>query len=382
MSTIWRHKRGGWYVAVTLPARNRAKIYLGQINKATAQSIASKLDSIMATNRVGEPPTADAAAWLATLAMHKSPLLDQLAKHGLLQQWNRPGAIPTVQTAWDAYVGKRTDYSEGTRRGWRTAWAHVGPRFGSRTLDEITVADAKDFTRDLCGCVASTHARQILNRLRMVFADAIDAGVITSSPFADCKISAKTDKTRYQYISEETASQVLEAFGSLDGRALFALARWCGLRVPHEPLAIKWTDIDWSAERLIISANTKTGHRVVPLFPVALEHLRVLQETAPTGAVYVFNRGRASAATEWRRWLEDAIRHAKLQPWPHLWHNLRRSCRTDLEDRFPSHVCDAWIGHSAKVAKDHYLLVTAEHWQAARTAREPRARRGARRAKG
>jgi len=63
MSTIWRHKRGGWYVAVTLPARTRAKIYLGQLNKATAQSIANKLDSIKATNRVGEPPTADAEAW-------------------------------------------------------------------------------------------------------------------------------------------------------------------------------------------------------------------------------------------------------------------------------------------------------------------------------
>ena len=82
----------------------------------------------------------------------------------------------------------------------------------------------------------------------------------------------------------------------------------------------------------------------------------------------MFNRARASSATTWRQWLESAIEAAKLPQWEKLWVNLRASCRTDLEDEYPGHVCDAWLGHSSRVAKDHYAMVSPDHWaKASRT---------------
>jgi len=83
---------------------------------------------------------------------------------------------------------------------------------------------------------------------------------------------------------------------------------------------------------------------------------------AASESPWVFPTGRCSAGTTYRRWLESAILLAGLKQWPKLWHNLRASCRTDLEEQFASHVCDAWLGHSTRVAKDHYLMVTDEHW--------------------
>ena len=56
---------------------------------------------------------------------------------------------------------------------------------------------------------------------------------------------------------------------------------------------------------------------------------------------------------------------AELLPWPKGFVNLRASCRTDLEERFAPHVCDAWLGHSSKIAAKHYLQVTPDHWAAA-----------------
>lgn len=382
MAYVYKHKRGGWYLCITLPAGNRARIYLGQVNKQTAENIARKVSLVLATNRLSEPPPPDVAAWFAALALNRSSLLDRLDAHGILQQWTRPAAAPTVETTWTAYLAKRTDYAAGTIKGWRTAWRHVQPRFGSRTIDSITVADAKDFARDLAQTVASTHAEKIVNRLAMVFADAVDAELLASNPFSSVRIAGATDKTKREYVAEEIATQVIEGFAHLEGQTLFALARWCGLRVPHEPLAIRWQDVDWDRERLTIPAGTKTGFRVVPLFSIPLRHLRELAEHAPDGATFIFQKARQSAATEWRRWLEAAIRAAHVEPWQHLWTNLRRSCRTDLEDQFPSHVCDAWLGHSSRVAKDHYLLVTEDHWkqakqQPARMARPPSARRSA-----
>ena len=56
------------------------------------------------------------------------------------------------------------------------------------------------------------------------------------------------------------------------------------------------------------------------------------------------------------------IERAGLKPWEKTFQNLRASRRTELEERFPRHVCDAWIGHSSKVAETSYLQVTPDHW--------------------
>jgi hypothetical protein len=38
-----------------------------------------------------------------------------------------------------------------------------------------------------------------------------------------------------------------------------------------------------------------------------------------------------------------------------LWHNMRASRQTELEERHPSHVVCAWLGNSQAVARTHYL---------------------------
>ena len=45
--------------------------------------------------------------------------------------------------------------------------------------------------------------------------------------------------------------------------------------------------------------------------------------------------------------------------------NLRSTRRTELQESFPDHVVNKWLGHSGKVAEKHYLQVTEEHWRKA-----------------
>ena len=45
-----------------------------------------------------------------------------------------------------------------------------------------------------------------------------------------------------------------------------------------------------------------------------------------------------------------------------LFHNLRATRQTELEESFPSHVVCAWIGNSPKVAKEHDRQVTDDHF--------------------
>lgn len=47
--------------------------------------------------------------------------------------------------------------------------------------------------------------------------------------------------------------------------------------------------------------------------------------------------------------------------------NLRSSRRTELQEKFPSHVINEWIGHSSATAEKHFLQVTDDHWEAGAT---------------
>ena len=141
---------------------------------------------------------------------------------------------------------------------------------------------------------------------------------------------------------------------------IFALSRFGGLRCPSEVLGLRWTDVDWDAGRLRIEA-VKTELRFLPMFPEIRKALEETWEAAPEGAVYCVGRYRSGSANL-RTQLMRILVSAGVSPWPKLFVNLRSSCRTELQEEFPDHVVNKWIGHSAKVAEKHYLQVTDEHW--------------------
>lgn len=66
-----------------------------------------------------------------------------------------------------------------------------------------------------------------------------------------------------------------------------------------------------------------------------------------------------------RTHLHRIIESAGAVPWQKTFVNLRATRRTELEHLFPSHVVNAWLGHSAKVAEKHYLQIRPDDWQKA-----------------
>ena len=75
--------------------------------------------------------------------------------------------------------------------------------------------------------------------------------------------------------------------------------------------------------------------------------------------------GRRNDGVNLRTRLLKIIRRAGLSPWPKPFQNMRASRETELADEFPSHVVSAWIGNSERVAAEHYLQVTEDHWRRA-----------------
>lgn len=102
----------------------------------------------------------------------------------------------------------------------------------------------------------------------------------------------------------------------------------------------------------------------MPIFPELRPYLNLTFERAAERAEFVIERWR-SADKNLRTHLKGIIRRAGLGPWPKLFHNLRATRQTELEESFPSHVVCAWIGNSERVAREHYLQVTDEHFKKA-----------------
>ncbi len=113
--------------------------------------------------------------------------------------------------------------------------------------------------------------------------------------------------------------------------------------------------------------SPKTEHhpngafRVVPIFAALRPYLEEAWDRADQGAQFVISSWR-SESKNFRTRMHRIIRRAGLQVWPRVFHNLRASCQTELEDEFPSHVVCSWIGNSERVAREHYLQVTDEHF--------------------
>lgn len=361
MSSVYKTPDRGWYCVFVQPSGNRRSIYLGKITKKAAENVQKHIDRLLALNHVGQPPDASIQDWLS---LCEPTFRLKLRDSGLIARWEGPTDPPTIGSLWDSYLQKRIDLASSTLKGFATTKTHVMHFFGDRKICDITVGDAKQFALEMEHKHSSAHAKKIVERLKQVLQNAVDCRLLKENPFQLVTVRSKIDKTRGHYLPEVDAKAILEQFATAQGRALFVLARFAGMRVPHEPLSLKWHHVDFAKHRITIPAKTKTGTRIVPMVPIVYRHLLDLSELR-TSSDWVFHAGRASAATTFRKWLESAIVLAGKSQWPKLWHNLRASCRTDWEERFSSHVCDAWLGHSLRVAKDHYLQVTDEHWSKA-----------------
>ena len=98
------------------------------------------------------------------------------------------------------------------------------------------------------------------------------------------------------------------------------------------------------------------GRRTIPIFPELLPHLeRAYRERDPEQPLVVpMARWKTNIGTEARR----IIARAGVPQWEKVFVNLRASRSDELDRTLPPHVVDAWLGHSGKVRRAHYLMVT------------------------
>ena len=365
MASIGKNQNGRKRILFVAEDGSRKTIRLGKCSLRQAETFKIKLEALIAGRFSGID--ADTARWLGNLP---DDIYSKLAAVDLVQSRKAQQAV-ALGGFIRQYIESRVDLKPLSVKVLRQAEKSLVGYFGAdKTLTDITRADAELWRlsmvqQGLAGPTIarrSAHAKQFLGR-------AVDDEKLAKNPFAALPSASKPNPSRMEFISPADIERVVAACPDSQWKAIFALARFGGLRCPSEVLSLQWQDINWERGRMLVRSPKTERHeggesRVVPIFPELRPILLEAFEEAETGAKHVITRYRTQNANL-RTHAHRIIRRAGLVPWGKIFQNLRSSRETELTETFPLHVVVKWLGNSQLIAAKHYLQVTDEHFEQA-----------------
>lgn len=201
---------------------------------------------------------------------------------------------------------------------------------------------------------SASVARHVVHA-RAMFAQAVNEEYIARNPFAQLRVQQTRSDKAWAQVSDEDLGRIMDACPNDGWRALFALARWAGLR-QGEALRLRWADVNIDTGILTIGnptgrVSTKHRTRYTPIEPrLAVVLTRIMQD-APAGSVGPCH-GVLRANLYRQTW---AILKAAGVPRYHKpYHTLRKCLVTDWQAKYPPLDVAAWLGHDVRVAAEYY----------------------------
>lgn len=346
---------------------NRRSIRLGKIAARDADNIKRFVEIIDSAKRAGHTLPSEAADWIGCIS---ADLHEKLSMVGLLpkrkdREDSRLG--PFIQR----YIDSRKSLKPNTLKLVRYAQRALVAFFGEDVpVEDITPGMIREYAEHLHGKHNENTKRTLLAQSRTIFYAAIDHRLIPANPFGKMKnIRPMENHEKMVFVPHEDIQQIINGTNDVRLRLVIALGRYGGLRIPSELERLRWKDIDFERERILIHSSKTERHagkafRNIPLFPEIRPHLDAVWAIAREGAELVIEKSYASERTLARR-VEAAAKRVGVPMWIRPFHNLRSTRETELVEHFPIHVVAAWIGHTPQIAIKHYLQVTDEHYQRA-----------------
>jgi integrase len=357
------------------PDGRRRAVHLVQVSERQAEAFRLRIEALVGAAKTASGSVdPDTARWVERLPDGTHA---KLARAGLVRPRGRSAS--SLGKFLDDFLAS-VQVKAGTLVTYKQTRRVLVEHFGeAASLRDVGPAEADRWRQWMRGngLADSTIARRVKSA-RQMFRVAVRWKLLDANPFEDVKAGSMANKARQHFITREVAAKVLDACPDAQWRLLFALSRYGGLRCPSEHLALTWADVDWATGRVRVPSS-KTAHlaggdhRYIPLFPELLPYLREAFESAEPGTTHVITSYR-QPNTNLRTQLLRIMRRAGVEPWPKLFHNLRSTRQTELEEHYPTHVVCAWLGNSEAVARQHYLQVRDVHFdQAAGMKAQPEA---------
>jgi integrase len=367
MATLYKDPRSGTYVIQFFDHEGiRRTLRTGVTDRQGAEHIRWHIDNLLAARRAAIPLPAATAEWLGRIDAQFRAKLETLG----LAEPRAERRVPTLGQLIDEFI----EYQKPRVKAPTLDVLHyVVKRLltclpENTPIDQITPADADRAYQVFKAQLAQSTANKHISIVRSIFNFACEREYIAKNPFRHIRgLQAIGDSKRRQYIPTKQVRQLLEKIPDPELQLVIVLARWCGLRIPSEIQELRWRDILWKKNRIIVR-SPKTEHhagkgiRMPRLFGIVRRYLKALRRLRPDAGPddHVFRPAvRCNPLWLIHLW----CRRLGIKPWSKFFTNLRASCATDLIERYPNHVCLAWLGHTERVADTHYRMVTENYYR-------------------
>lgn len=350
------------------PDGKRKTIRLGVVSTQQAKEFSRRVDQIVAAKMLAHPLDHSLLTWIHELP---AAMRNKLAAAGLVASGGGPHLLSELIEAHE----KSLVIADSTRGTLKYVRENLKKFFGAdRDIATITPADADEFRAwlPLHGAdqkdarLADTTCSRMCKRAKQMFEYATSKKKwLRENPFGHMTGWKDSNRERDYFVSLELTERIFQAATNAEFRAIVALSRCAGLRCPSEILPLRWEWIDWEEGWIYVRVPKNLRYegkeiREVPLFPQARKYLEELQQAAPEREPLVFPNHQMTGAGVTSE-LQRVCRSINVALWAKPWQNMRASCETELLETFPVTVVTAWIGHSPRVMRKHYLLVVKEH---------------------
>ena len=323
--------------------------------------VKSRVEAITSAKVLGVALDAETSRWLADIG---DDLHAKLSKTGIIET----RVSRTLQVFLEAYLSERSDLKPRTKAKYTTSVKSLIGFFGSIQLKDVTHEKSALYRVSLLqsGLKEATISKMI-GVARLFFGIAHRRKLIDVNPFQYVETGSQVNKEREHYVTEEETRLLIAACPDAKARLIIALARYAGLRIPSELVGLRWSEVNWEAGRFIVHSpkTERKGKpkRVVPIFGELRPYLEDAFEVSPEGEDRIFPEIHEKKSMG--SWIKKLANRAGVDLWEKPFQNMRASCATDLTDKHPAHVCEAWLGHTGKVADKHYRQVTETHFEKA-----------------
>ena len=335
MATLAKRMRGGslmfeiqWYAG-----KKRRTIPLGKkFTEKTASELLEVVESLLycqvnGIERLGKKTL----NWIETASPE---LREKLAKAGLVE-------IPeqrTLEAAWQAFLDQQEGIKDSTRETYATA----------------------------------------IKRTKTMLKWCVKQGWLEKDPLVGIGCGSYVNPETEQEVPMDEYRRLLDACPCQEWRTILALVRIGGLRSPSEVMRLRWSDVLWDGvngkgPRFYVRSSKTEHHRGkegrwVPIFPGLREELEVLYfREESEGREFVINRYPRREKTNLGTQFDRMCLRVGITPFARPFDNMRASRSTEVFNEFgPKAESESeWIGHSSKIALQHYARVREEDFERA-----------------
>ena len=299
MASISKDNGGTKRIVYYNADRKQVSIRLGKVPMKMAETIKVHVENLLSAQAMKVSVGSETAGWLQEIP---DELYTKFVQKGFVPPRKIVGTLGEVipKVVKEKSIDAKQTTIEVYKQSERSLYRYFGK---DRKVNQITEADAKGFSvwlakngglRKSGGLKPETVAKRLQQAISF-FHVMIKNKEISVNPFSGLAKRGIVDETRDKYIDAETILKIMEYAPDAEWRLIIALWRFAGLRAASEVLSLKWEDILWDQNTIVVHAPKTERYagkaiRRIPFFPHIEECLTEAAEQAEEGSIYVVEK--------------------------------------------------------------------------------------------